>query len=130
MMLSPQLKNVAADKPLPTTTLPATTARDVSLSEGSVVSLGPEEDGMEDIEKKGTPAREDETTYFLIHGHSFAFNLEDLKLWFHHPNPAIVPASIVGIYCLLQSDYQVDYFFDVQNARDAKLLFRVGEWNT
>jgi hypothetical protein len=85
---------------------------------------------MEDVEKKGTPAREDETTYVLIHGHRFVFNLEDLKLWFRHPNPAIVPVSIVGIYCLLQSDYQVDYFFDVQNARDAELLLRVGEWNT
>ncbi|KAJ7790444.1 hypothetical protein B0H14DRAFT_3501611 [Mycena olivaceomarginata] len=130
MMLSPQPEKAVMEESRPTTTIPATRARDVSPSEGSVVSLGPEEDGeMEDVEKKGTPAREDETTYVLIRGHSFAFGLGDLRLWLRHPNTAVETASIAGIYRLLQSDYRVDYFFEVRNARDAALLLSAGERN-
>jgi hypothetical protein len=82
-----------------------------------VVSLGPEEEGsMEDVGTMETPAVEDETTYVLIHGHSFSFGLGDLRLWIYHPAIAVHPASIAGIYRLLQLDYQVDYFFEVRNA--------------
>ncbi|KAJ7878532.1 hypothetical protein B0H14DRAFT_2567219 [Mycena olivaceomarginata] len=130
MMLSPQPEKAVMEESRPATTIPATRARDVSPSEGSVVSLGPEEDGeMEDVEKKGTPAREDETTYVLIHGHSFAFGLGDLRLWLRHPNTTVETASIAGIYRLLQSDYRVDYFFEVRNAGDAALLLSAGERN-
>ncbi|KAJ7711736.1 hypothetical protein B0H14DRAFT_3524327 [Mycena olivaceomarginata] len=81
-----------------------------SPSEGSVVSLGPEEDVvMEDVGTRESPEKDrswgnshrDGTTYVLIH------------------------AS--GIYRLLQSDYRVDYFFEVRDARNAEVLLRAGE---
>ncbi|KAJ7877518.1 hypothetical protein B0H14DRAFT_3782639 [Mycena olivaceomarginata] len=71
----------------------------------------------------------DETTYVLIHGHSFSFGIGDLRLWLRHLGSEIDPTSIAGIYRLLQSDYRVDYLFEVRNSRDAELLLRAGERN-
>jgi hypothetical protein len=65
------------------------TARAASPDDGSVVSLGPEEDvDMIDVETRGPPEvtesgeipAVDESTYVLIHGHSFSFGLGDLRL--------------------------------------------------
>ncbi|KAJ7300562.1 hypothetical protein DFH08DRAFT_979540 [Mycena albidolilacea] len=105
----------------PVMMIPATsTAHEASPSEGSVVSLRPEEDAeMVDVGTQGIPEEmepqemtaENESTYVLIHRHSFSFGLGDLRLWLRHPASAMVPTSIVGIYRLVQSDYRVDYFF-------------------
>ncbi|KAJ7721407.1 hypothetical protein B0H14DRAFT_3520640 [Mycena olivaceomarginata] len=118
----------------PPTTLPV---RDISPSEGSVVSLGPEEDiDMTEIGTQGVPEvpeapalTDNELSYVLISGHSFAFGLGDLRLWLRHPATAVTPSSILGIYRLVQSDYRVDYFFEVRGARDAEQLRQAGERN-
>ncbi|KAJ7310057.1 hypothetical protein DFH08DRAFT_823334 [Mycena albidolilacea] len=110
--------------------------RDPSPSNSSVVSLGPEEDvTMTDAGVPGPPERReageipvaDESTYVLIHGYSFSFGLGDLRVWLRLPSTGIDPESIAGIYRLLQSNYRVDYFFEVRNARNAELLLRAGE---
>ncbi|KAJ7354715.1 hypothetical protein DFH08DRAFT_804580, partial [Mycena albidolilacea] len=64
-----------------------------------------------------------------LSGHSFSFGLGDLRLWLRLPTTGIVLDSILGIYRLLQSDYRVDYLFEVWNERDAELLLRAGERN-
>ncbi|KAJ7825235.1 hypothetical protein B0H14DRAFT_3468724 [Mycena olivaceomarginata] len=111
-------------------------AHDSSPDEGSVVSLGPEEDvemtdvgvpGATEAMETSAAAAMDVPTYVLIHGHSFSFGLGDLRLWLRLPATTIVPSSITGIYPLVQADYRVDYFFEVQNAEDAELLLRAGE---
>ncbi|KAJ7863761.1 hypothetical protein B0H14DRAFT_3443855 [Mycena olivaceomarginata] len=130
-MLSPTLEN-----PTMETTPAEPSVRDNSPSEGSVVSLGPEEDVvMEDVGNPESPDRVEageipaasESTYVLIHGHSFSFGLGDLRLWLRHPSTGVVSDSVAGIYRLLQSDYRVDYFFEVRDARNAELLLRAGE---
>lgn len=75
------------------------------------------------------PMVEDETTYVLIHGHSFSFGIGDLRLWLRHLGSETISTSIAGIYRLLQSDYRVDYLFEVRNSRDAELLLLAGERN-
>jgi hypothetical protein len=89
-------------------------ARQASPSEGSVVSLGPEEDGeMMDVEPRETAGRtqtpeheaDSGSTYVLIHGHSFSFGMGDLRLWLQRLGSEGVLTNLVGIYRLLQSDY-------------------------
>ncbi|KAJ7848462.1 hypothetical protein B0H14DRAFT_3453092 [Mycena olivaceomarginata] len=130
-MLSPMLEN-----PTMEITPAEPSVRDNSPSEGSVVSLGPEEDVvMEDVGTResldrveaGEIPTESESSYVLIHGHSFSFGLEDPRLWLRHPSTGIVADSVAGIYRLLQSDYRVDYFFEVRDVRNTELLLRAGE---
>ncbi|KAJ7803602.1 hypothetical protein B0H14DRAFT_2613141 [Mycena olivaceomarginata] len=110
--------------------------RESSPSNDSVVSLGPEEDIiMADVEVQGSPERMEageipvvnESTYVLIHGYSFSFGLGDLRLWFRLPSTGVATDSIAGIFRLLQSNYRVDYFFEVRNTRDAELLRQAGK---
>jgi hypothetical protein len=84
-----------------------TIVRDVSLSGGSEVSLGPEEDGeMVDVEPcedtgivlPSEPEVESGSTYVLIHGHSFSFGAGDLRSWLQRLGDETVLASISGIY--------------------------------
>ncbi|KAJ7898031.1 hypothetical protein B0H14DRAFT_2557536 [Mycena olivaceomarginata] len=130
-MLSPMLEN-----PTMEITPAEPSVRDNSPSEGSVVSLGPEEDVvMEDVGTResldrveaGEIPTESESSYVLIHGHSFSFGLGDPRLWLRHPSTGVVADSVAGIYRLLQSDYRVDYFFEVRDVRNTELLLRAGE---
>ncbi|KAJ7780458.1 hypothetical protein B0H14DRAFT_3507535 [Mycena olivaceomarginata] len=139
LLRSPQLEESALKGATAEGTLATTAPRDTSPSEGSVVSLGPEEDAkMVDVETRETteterlpePMDEDVITYVLIHGHSFSFGIGDLWLWLCHLGSEIESTSIMGIYRLLQADYRVDYLFEVRNSRDAELLLRAGERNT
>ncbi|KAJ7323920.1 hypothetical protein DFH08DRAFT_817402 [Mycena albidolilacea] len=93
---------------------------------------------MEDVGTRESPERveageipsETGTTFVLIHGHSFSFGLGDLRLWLRHASTGVALDSIAGIYRLLQSDYRVDYFFEVRDARNAEVLLRAGERST
>jgi hypothetical protein len=110
------------------------------LDAESVVSLGPEEEdemveyGPRDVttgtdSRESNPEVEDESTYILIHGHSFSFGVGDLRLWLLRVGTEAVLASIVGIYHLLQLDYRVDYLFEVRGARNAEVLRLAGDQN-
>jgi hypothetical protein len=66
-------------------------------------------------------------TLSFIHGHSFSFGLGNLRLWLQLPSTGVASDSVAGIYRLLQSNYQVDYFFEVQDVRNMELLLCAGE---
>ncbi|KAJ7887624.1 hypothetical protein B0H14DRAFT_3430658 [Mycena olivaceomarginata] len=102
-----------------------------SLSKESIVSLSPEEDSkMEDIEPYETvgrvqtpePEADSGLTYVLIPSHSFSFATGDLRLWLQHLGIEALLTNIAGIYQLLQSNYRVNYLFEVHNMRDIEIL--------